>query len=304
MAFCLIYFSVFYFKYGFSFLKNKLFYRDAFYSLIISAIVIRAFMFMTKCSNDVVGAGTPFFAEYFHVFTDGLLYRKINLSQESLTICAWFTFIFLSVCCFYGIAFKRKHGHVIYFYSSLILAIIISVTFINHFCFGVVFPYYRSAIFLFPLSALCIINFLQVSIRHLNFKKFLMFVLSLALALNFILSINFKYVFDFYIQADLKDSFDYVENLGAKHVGISPELYGGYRNYYQMTYKYSYDFFGEPIHTNLPKGISDNKNRIKEFDHLILFPPYDMSYYKNNHVKFKALKIFKETGTLILKVKD
>lgn len=304
MAFCLVYFSLFYFKNGFSFLRNKFFYRDTVYSLLVSAIVIRAFMFMTKCSNDVVGAGTPFFSEYFHVFTDGLLYGKINLSHEQLTICSWFTFILLIACCIYGIAFKNKHGGVFYFYASIILSIILTVTFINHYCFRVVFPYYRSAIFLFPISAVCIINFLNTAITHQSLKKLLMLFISFALTLNFILSINFKSVFDFHIQANLKDSFDYVEKMGAKHVGISPELYGGYRNYYQMTYKYSYDFFGEPIHTNLPKGISAYENRLKEFDHIILFPPYDMSYYRNNKVQFKALKIFPETGTLILKVKD
>lgn len=130
-----------------------------------------------------------------------------------------------------------------------------------------------------------------------------MYLITIVLSINFIASINFKSVFDFHIQANLKDSFDYLEKINAKHVGISPELYGGYRNYYQMTWKYHYDFFGEPIHTNLPKGVETNKNRLQEFDHIVLFPPYDMSYYRNNKASFEALKIFPETGTLILRVR-
>lgn len=300
MAFAIIYFIQFYFKEGSGFLKNLKFYRDVLYSLIISGIVVRAFMFMTKCSNDVVGAGTDNFTEYFHVFTDGLIYRKFPLSVTQLNMLSWLTFIMIVFSIAYGIRYRKKHGNIIYLYCSYLLGIIIAVSFINHFCFKLVFPYYRSAVFIFPLTSVCFI-FLMLEIVK---KKILVYLISLLLTLNFIFSINFKSIFDFYIQANLKESFDFVEKLKAQHVGISPELYGGYRNYYQMTWKYHYNFFGEPIHTNLPKGLSKNADRIKEFDYIILFPPYDMSYYHNNKASFKALKIFRETGTLILKVED
>lgn len=303
MAFCLVYFSYCYFKEGMRFLKNRSFYRDLIYSLGISALVIRAFMFMTQCSNDVIGAGTPFFSEYFHVFSDGLIYRKFHVSQGTLNAIATITFMVILFTYFFGIATKYRHRNKIYFFTACMLAIIITVTFINNLFFKIVWPYYRSAIFLFPTTAICFICFVNVIIANLKAKKVVMYGLSAVLSVNFIFSINFKSVFDFYIQANLKDSFDYVENLNAKHVGISPELYGGYRNYYQMTWKYHYNFFGEPINTNLPKGLERNSYRLKEFDYIILFPPYDMSYYKNNEVSFEALKIFPETGTLILRVR-
>lgn len=303
MAFCFVYFSYSYFKTGFSFLKNKNFYRDALYAAGISAIVVRAFLFMTKCSNDVVGAGTPLFSEYFHVFTDGLIYRKVFISQDSLTVLSVITFLIIIASCIYGIASKNKHNNPLYFYTGWILLIIIAVTIINNVCFKIVWPYYRSAVFLFPATAVCFVCFINEVIKNINLKKTLMYLITFVLSVNFIMSINFKSVFDFNIQANLKESFDYLEKLNAKHVGISPELYGGYRNYYQMTWKYHYDFFGEPIHTKDPRGIETNKNRLQEFDHIVLFPPYDMSYYRTNKVSFKALKIFSETGTLILRVR-
>ncbi|MBA3662966.1 MAG: hypothetical protein H0W61_01990 [Bacteroidetes bacterium] len=303
MAFCLVYFFVYYFKTGFSFFKNKKFYRDLLYSICISALVIRAFIFMTKCSNDVVGAGTPLLSEFFHVFTDGLIYRKLQVSVDTLTILSGFVFALILASTAYGIVLRKKHRNPLYLYASCILVIILSVTALNYFCFHLVLPYYRSAVFLFPTTAICFICFINALIKNILLKKMAMYSISLLLFINFLFSINFKWVFDFYIQANLKDSFTYLEKEGARHVGISPELYGGYRNYYQMTWKYHYSFFGEPIHTNLPKGISKNKNRLKEFDHIVLFPPYDMSYYKNNQVKFTAEKIFPETGTLILKVR-
>jgi len=131
-----------------------------------------------------------------------------------------------------------------------------------------------------------------------------MYGMSLILIINFLLSINFKWIFDFNVQANAKDCFDFLENEKAKHVGMSPEVYGSFRNYYQMTWSRSYNFFGEPINTNFPKGMGKNPNRLKEFDHIILFPPYNLSYYKNNRVSFNAEKIFPLTGIIILKVES
>jgi hypothetical protein len=302
LAFCLVYYSYFYFKNGISFWKDRKFYRDSFYILGISAVVIRAFMFMTKCSNDVVGAGTPLLSEYFHVFTDGLIYRKFPASVEALNLLALFVFFFIAVSGLTGIFGRKKHGNAIYFYVSCMLMVILGVTFINYFGFNLVLPYYRSAIFLFPTTAVCFIFFVQHVLKKETIKKVMMYFTSAILAINFILSINFKWVFDFYIQANLKDSFDVVEREGGRNIGISPELYGGFRNYYQMTEKYRYNFKGEQINTNLPKGLGTNPNKLSEFDYIILFPPYDFSYYKNNKVEFKGLKVFPETGTVVLKL--
>jgi hypothetical protein len=303
LGFCLVYYSVFYFRNGFSFFKDKKFYRDSIYIIGVCAIVIRAFMFMTKCSNDVVGAGTPLLSEYFHVFTDGLIYRKLFISIEQLNALSIFVFLMISLSILYGIFARRKHADKFYLYTSCMLAIIISVSFINYFVFGLVLPYYRSAIFLFPTTDVCFIYFLKYVLKNVIVEKSLVYVVSLLLAINFFCSVNFKWVFDFYIQANLKQSFDFVQNAGAKNVGISPELYGGFRNYYQMTGLYKYHFKGEQINTNLPKGIGANTDKLNEFDYVILFPPYDLSYYRNNKVNFEGLTMFPETGTIVLKTR-
>ncbi|MGZ4045425.1 MAG: hypothetical protein ACXVNP_03965 [Bacteroidia bacterium] len=302
MAFCIVYYRYYYFQNGFGFLRDKKFYRDVLYSAGISAIVIRAFIFMTTCSNDVIGAGTPLLSEYFHVFTDGLIYRKFFVSVETLNVLSVIVYVIIAVSCSYGIAGKRRHNNDLYFYASCILAIIIVVTFFNYFCFKVVLPYYRSAVFLFPTTAICFVSFISSVFKKEQIKKSVMYAMSLILIVNFLLSINFKWIFDFDSQANAKDCFDFLEKEKAKHVGISPEVYGCFRNYYQMTWSRYYNFFGEPINTNLPKGIGKNPNRLKEFDHIILFPPYNLSYYKNNKVSFKAEKIFPLTGILVLKV--
>lgn len=303
LAFCVVFYSIFYFKNGSSFLKNKKFYRDSIYLAGICAIVIRAFIFMTRCSNDVVGAGTPLLSEYFHVFTDGLIYRKFAVCISGLNYLSIVVFCAISASCLFGILAKRRHGNHVYFYLSCMLAIILLVTFINYFVFHLVLPYYRSVVFLFPTTAACFVFFVYYAIAKDFYRKTVISVVVLTLIINFLFSINFKWVFDFYIQANLKESFDFVQNLGAKNVGISPELYGGFRNYYQMTEKYRYNFRGEQINTNLPKGLGSDANKLSEFDHIILFPPYDFSYYRNDKVKFEGLAMFPETGTIVLKVK-
>ncbi|MDX2172435.1 MAG: hypothetical protein SFY56_04900 [Bacteroidota bacterium] len=302
MAFCIVYFYKRYFKLGFPFLKSKYFYRDFTYSIVIAVLVIRAFIFMTTCSNDVVGAGTPFFSEYFHVFVDGLIYLKFDTTANTLTLLSYVIFTITCMSSLYGIIWYKTHKNLMYFYTSIILAIILSVTLINCFCFNVVFPYYRSAIFLFPTTAICFVYFVSMGIRNEIIKKIGIYFISILLSLNFIFGINFKYGLDFHLNANLKDSFDYVATLHPKKVGISPELYGGFRNYYQMKSKNRYSFIGESINTNLPKGICANKNKLKEFEYIILFPPYNLSYYINNSISFKVDKLFPETGTVVLRI--
>jgi hypothetical protein len=302
MAFSSVYFFNSYFKFGFAFLKSTYFYRDAIYCTIISALVIRAFMFMTKCSNDVIGAGTPYFNEYFQVFTDGLIYLKFKITIQTLNVFSYVTFVIVALSCTYGIVRYKKHNNNVYYYVSIILAIILSSIFINNFLFKIVFPYYRSAVFLFPTTAFCFVNFVKEIIKNQKAKRLLMYFIFAALTLNFILSINFKYGLDFHINANLKDSFDYVATFNPQKVGLSPELYGGFRNYYQMTTNSKYNFIGEQINTNLPKGIGINKNKLNEFDYILLFPPYNLSYYRNNKITFKVEKIFLETGTAVLKL--
>ena len=128
------------------------------------------------------------------------------------------------------------------------------------------------------------------------------YFLSLTLIFAFASRINFTHSYDFWEQSDSRKCFSLVESLGAKRVGVCPELYGVYRNYFQMTENCKYKFTGERINTNAPKGISEQKDKLKEFEYLILFPPYDLSFYKNNSVKMESVKLFPETGVLIVRI--
>ena len=122
------------------------------------------------------------------------------------------------------------------------------------------------------------------------------------LILNFCLSINFKYVFDFKDQADAQECFDKVESLNAKNVGISPQLWGAFANYYYLKEPRKYNFKSDIIYTLWPEGVCTTQNKLAEFDYLILFPPYSLSYYKNSHVKIEAVHLAGATKVLILKI--
>jgi hypothetical protein len=296
-AFCLIYFFKFYFLQG-RFWGRKEFYRDVLFSFAIAALVIRAFLFISNCSNDVIGAGTDNMAEFFHVFADALLYMKWQPALNILSVLGVAMFLFILSAACYGVMQKSLNDS-LYFISAAIFLLIIFLLLVNHFAFHLVFPYYRSAVFLFPVSAICTVSFIKVINLRIKLSSY---ILSILLLLNFIFSANVKWVFDFKIQCNLKESMDYVASLNAQHVGISPELYGGFRNYYQMTWKNYYDFFGKPINTNLPRGRSNDPLFLEKFDHLILFPPYNLSFYRNNKIKLRGLHLFPETGTLIVKV--
>lgn len=297
LCFCFIYFFRYYFTQK-AFLKSGRFYRDLLFSISIAALVARAFLFITRCSNDVVGAGTNDWREFFHVFADGLIYFKFSAGFNTLTFFGALSFAFSLTAALNGLI-KGKQQH-LYYYSSLLFLLITLVIIINHFVFHLVYPYYRSAVFIFPVAAVSSACFI---VELNNRLKIISSIIATLLVLNFIFSANFKWVLDFRIQCNLRESFNYVETSGSKHTGISPELYGGYRNYHQMTWKHYYDFFGESINTNLPKGLSRDTAFLSRFDHLILFPPYDLSYYRNNSFKLEGLMLYPETGTLVVKVR-
>ena len=48
-------------------------------------------------------------------------------------------------------------------------------------------------------------------------------------------------------------------------MGIAPELYGVFRNYYQMTDHYKFKFEGESINTSIPDGVDNEINKLKNF---------------------------------------
>ncbi len=302
MAFGSVYFFTVHFKNKKTFWKDRTFYFDVLFCSVAAFMIIRAFIFIIRCSNDVVGAGEPSFFSMFHVFSDGLLYYKMTLTKISKYSISGLLFLLIAISCLYGIIKKQNHNNVLYFYTSLILSVMLTVMVFNYVCFNVVYPFYRSAQLLFVPVFMVITYFLH---HNLSFKilKPIVYLISAGLILNFLLSINFKYTFDYKEQADGKDCFERVKKLNPETVGISPEIYGLFANYYQMTDTKKYDFIGKRIETCRPVGFSKTDNELKEFDYLLLFPPYDLSYYKDSKVGFEAVYLSPTTRTLILKIK-
>jgi len=301
LAFSLIYFFVFYFKKGRTFLRTFSFYRDGIFVLFIFALVARAFLFMTRCSYDVSGAGTNDFTEYPMVFIHGLVYDRF-MDPVLLKFLSPPVFVGIVICCLVGILHKNASDDRLYFFSSQILLIMLITIGILHTFFGIVFPYYRSVIFLFPTTAICFVCLLnKISVSEVH-KKIIIGSLGFLLMINFISTLNIKSVFDYFQQADLEESFDYLESIGARRVGISPELYGGFRNYYKVNINRSYNFTGGLINTRIRKNNDIPYKDLSTFDYLLIAPPYDLSYYKGSKIKLEALKWFKESGTLVVKV--
>lgn len=303
MAFGVIYFYTVHFKNKNSFWKDKTFYIDLVCCSLVVFIIIRAFIFIIRCSNDVVGAGEPSFFAMFDVLSDGLIYFKFSVSKTMLHLISILFFILIGISCIYGIVRKQKHSNLLYFYSSLILSAMIFVMAFNYIFFRVVYPNYRSAQLLFVPIFLVITYFINYNLNASKISKILVYFICIGFVLNFCLSINFISTFDYKEQTDGKDCFDRVNKLHPKQVGISPEIYGLFANYYQLTESKKYDFIGKRVQTCRPIGLSKNKNELAELDYLILFPPYDLSYYRNNKAGFSAVYLSPITKTLILKIK-
>jgi hypothetical protein len=46
-----------------------------------------------------------------------------------------------------------------------------------------------------------------------------------------------------------------------------------------------------------------SEKELQQYEYLVLFPPYNLSFYKNNRVKLQGVKYYKSTGTLIIAVR-
>ncbi|MBC7865178.1 MAG: hypothetical protein IAF38_19545, partial [Bacteroidia bacterium] len=204
------------------------------------------------------------------------------------------------VSAFFGV-FKRMHSNFIYTTDSTILIVIFLLLIINKIAFNVLYPTYRTTLMFYPLFAIVITCFFSEIVKAKKIEHITLSVLTVVLIFNFCLSINFKSVFDYPQQSDAKECFDFLKSQNAKRVGIDPEVFGVFTNYYQLTNS-PYPFYGESIHTYLPNSIGKEENKLLEFDYIVVIPPYNLSYYKNNSVNLKKVKMFPNVHTVVLKV--
>lgn len=304
-AFSMVYFYRYHFNKGFIFLKNKQFYTDFLFVIGIAALVLKALRFITLCSNDI-GAygGEDLVDSIFYGFIDTLIYRNFHVTSNSINILAYILFTGLVSAAIYGILKNKKHNNIWYTLSSSLFLIILVLLVLNKWCFGVLYTTYRTALMFYPLVALIIIGFLSLIITKSKIKTVILYTFSFLLTLNFLMSVSLTKTFDYSEQQDSKVCFTYLESIGAKKVGIDPYLYGVFRNYYQQTENLKFSFIGESLNTFIPLRANYDSHKISEYDYLVLFPPYNLRFYKNEKIQLKGIMYYKNTGTLIVKVSE
>ena len=301
VAFSAIYFYRFHLKLGLNFIKQKLFYIEWAYTLVIAWLVLRALKFMTECSNDIGNyGGDEFVSSVFTGMINTFIYGKFHTILSHLL--AYLFFVVVIGTSFYGILAFKKHKISWYKVSGSLLLIMFALTIFNKWCFDVLYPTYRTCLMLYPLIALVLVGFVSSIVTQKKIKAITLYAMSAIIALHFITTINFSKTFDYYQQEDSKLCLDYLKSINTKKVGLTGELYGVYRNYYQMTEKYRYPFEAELLNTQVVLRDNFDPRKIRTYEYLVLFPPYNMSFYKNQGIRVKALKYFDGTGTLVVKV--
>ncbi len=300
-AFAVLYFYKFHLKQGLDFMKQKLFYVELIYALGITWLVLRALKFMTECSNDIGNyGGEDLVSSVFEGMIDTFIYGQFH--TNGLQLLAYVFFVIIIGTSLYGIIAFKKHKIVWYRLSGSLLLIMFALMVINKWCFDVLYPTYRTCLMLYPLIALVLVGFVSSIIITKKIKAITLYSFSAIIAIHFATTINFSKTFDYYQQEDSKLCFDYLKSIGAKKVGLTGELYGVYRNYYQMTEQYKYPFVAEQLNTQVVLRDNYDAHKIKDYVYLVLFPPYNINFYKNHGVHLKGMKYFGRTGTLVVRV--
>lgn len=302
-SFSIIYFYKFHFINGFTFIKHKLFYLEFIYTLTITYLVLRALQFITICSNDIGKyGGSELISSLFTGYIDTFIYNKFDVSSSAINTCAHVLFIVIMVVIVFGVFGYKKHKIIWYRFASSAILIMIALMVFNKLSFDVLYPTYRTTLMLYPLIALVIVGFVSFIVTAKKLKSILLYSCSALLLAHFVNTINISRSFDYYHQEDSKQCFEYLKSMNAKRVGLSGELFGVFRNYYQMTNNYKYPFDAYKLNTDVVYRNTQFDGNVTINDFIVLFPPYNMNYYKNSNLKLKALKFYKSSGTLILKV--
>lgn len=303
VGFSVVYFFKFYFSYGFSFLKRAAFYLDSIYFIGISVLVMKALWFITVCSNDIGPYGGDTFVDsLFSGYVKGWIYGRFLMSDMSLVMATYGIMLLVFGACFYGISMFKKHQNQPYRVVSIIMMCMYGLTIINRNVFQVLYPVDRTTLMFFPLIALVLVYFVMAILQQSGMAKLILVFLSIIILSGFVFNLNFETTYDYLQQRDAKESFDFTERMGAKNVGISGELYGVFRNYYQMTDHEGYSFHGEQMHTSRPVKVGKDELNLEKFDYLIVYPPYHLSHDNHTSIRFIPLKYFATSGTLVLKV--
>lgn len=300
VPFAAIYFHKHYFQNKLECLKNKQFYIDGLYALGIIFLVIRALAFIKECSNDIGSfGGEDLVTSVFCSFIDTLLYGKFFIPFLLKNILGYSLLGLVLLTSFYGLVAFKRHANSLYYYSSLILLGMLFLVVFNHWVFHVLYPTERTALMFYPLMVVTIVLFLNYISIKATLKKGMLYLISLLLLLNFSLSAKLVSGYDHSYCMNTNQYFEYLGKTHAKKICLAVEVYFIYFKYYQYT---NSPFYAESINEYKTNQKYIFNHQLKDFDLLLLLPPYNLSYYKEKDIRLKALKYFNDTGALVVKV--
>ncbi len=300
MPFAAIYFHKHYFQNRFDCLKNKQFYIDGLYALGIVFLVLRALAFIKECSNDIGSfGGEDLVTSVFGSIIDTLIYGQFSIPSLFKNLLGYGLLGLVLLAGVYGLATFKRHANNLYYYSSLILLGMLFLVVFNNWVFHVLYPTERTALMFYPLIVIVIVLFFNyISIKTI-LKNSLLYLGSVLLMINF--SVNAKLVsgYDHSYCMNTNQYFEYLGSLKAKKVCLAVEVYFVYLKYYQYT---NAPFYAESINEYKTNQKYIFNHHLKDFDYLLLLPPYNLNYYKEKDIKLKAVKFFPNTQALVVKV--
>jgi hypothetical protein len=299
-AFCLLYFYSMYIKNGISFFKNKWFYAETIYVLGITGVVLRALLFIRTCSNDIADfGGEELVPAIFKSYIRLLCYGNFSLNETTLNALSYLLFGAVLLASISGIFKFKQHKSRLFLYTSILLFVMLGLMVFNKYCFGVLYPTDRTALMFYPFIGVVIVEFARCFFSRYVIATVLSILLSVALFINFLFTVNFKKGIDHAYCAGSAAYFKYLDSIHAAKVGIPLDLYCVYSKCYKVT---GTRFNAESVNTFGYEVRWIGKNELEDFDYILLLPPYNLEYYKPSAIKLKGVKYFNEGGALILNV--
>lgn len=300
IAFCFLYFYRTYVKHNLTFYKNKWFYVDTSYVLTVGALVLRALLFIRQCSNDIADFGSEeLVLAVFKSYTRLFCYENYSVSETVLNGAAYLLFGLVLAGALLGILKFKQHHSRVFLCAGALLLIMLALTVFNKWCFGVLYPTDRTALMFYPFIAVVLVEFVRYGLTRYPVLNLFSILFGSALFINFLASVHFKKGVDHAYCAGSASYFKYLDESGAVKVGIPLDLYCVYAKYYKVTGTL---FQGQSVNTFGYEVRWIGKNKLENFDHILLFPPYNLEYYTPSPVKLKGVKFYPETGALIVKV--
>jgi hypothetical protein len=271
--------------------RNKILISSVIMIAVTLTLVFLAIRFMSKCSNDFVGAGANTFCEAL-VATTSKFFSLINVRPGILCVIGSGVTLVIGLSIVHGLFFN-KGAKGIYFANSFLLFLMILLILIAKYLFGSVFPSERSALFLFFPVTINLVFFIE-NLQILKKVRFLIFsFVSLYFIGSFFYFVDAETVRDYSEQAGSKAVFNDLKKTGAKNVLLCGELYGVYKNYYSPedeTFTFKADKF-------------EKFKNLEGYDHVVLFPPFSIDQNEIGNVKLGPAKKYLPAGVVAMEAR-